>query len=214
MTYQDIIALVGNELRDVEAWPDDATKLQEQIDRIYDNLKVLAAGVPIQMLTPEVGKSEELTPTNSDGRGYYEADIPADVFSSRPDLGVRHVDVFNSNLSMRLRIFGEEFLSVVAIKQLSGSSVFSGDIRIGIDERAGKVFASNLQQDTKLQFYYIPAPQKPTTEQVGESGFVPIKKLMVPTLIQMVAAHVSGVTIRDPEAMQVHGALARTYSNQ
>lgn len=199
MTYQDFISLVNREVRDSRAWPNDTSKLQEQLDLAY----VATLSVAIDIPTGRFALSNDsLSGTAIGTSATEEFDLPADVFDDRDDLGIHNI-VING-----VPRWPFESIRVDSVLR-SGGNPFADDKDLfSIDLSGRKIFANNA---TTLSLNYIPRPEKPTDQNYTSSGNYPLKEKDAQRAVHIVAAHLSGVQIRDNASATFHSMLEQTY---
>lgn len=208
MTYKEVITLLGRELLDKRAWPDDATKLVEQLDLLY------AAGLAVGSLLP-LSRFTLISAALQDN-GVTESplsyDLPDDLFTYRDDLGIQ-----------RYKFDGKTFYphqssAYERVQMMANNSLHEYTLAFITDTQAHKLYLSSL---CDVSMHYLPLFTKPKEQDNAtnddpafyERMDYPLKDNDARRAIHLVAAHKSGVTIRDNAMAVFHNMLAETYAN-
>lgn len=192
MTYAAFITQVGLNLREVEAWP--GTVVQEQIDRCYAAVVATAMFLPLPRLTL---KNAALVVTLSPLK---QAAMPSDIFAIRPDQGIAYL-AFDTGF----KSLGES-IPFENVARSAGNS-WQDKTLFCIDDRSKLIWFINA--DT-LTLHYAGYPVRPTTGNYTSTD-VPLDSAAIESAIQLVVAHVSGTTVKNPAAAQFAILLNQLY---
>lgn len=195
-TYQDAIDRLGEKLRNEEAWPDDATKLSEQLHLLYNAAIAVLRGLPAPRL-PDV-ESPTLPDTEvNDFLSYY--DLPTLTFKYRPDSGIKTIlldgDIYFTTMALPLE----------TIKELSKSLMHRDRIMFAFDMPSQRIYATNV---TSVKINYFQTPPVPVD---GSSTYPLSDDNDFELAMSVVAAHVSGETIRDSGQSTFQTFLTQLY---
>jgi hypothetical protein len=228
MKYSEVINLVDRELRDQEAWPDDSSALQRQLDLLYLAYEAIASEIPLNRLDLETKylDGDDVAPYEASYNGLHmEMDnnstpqnitsrlkrysLPNDIFDLREeDLGINYVSV-NRDI-----IYPDEFLPIQSIKHCAKNKVQESEVRVGFDNKGTFLYVMN---GLEVELNYAPLKEKPNTQDSGNEGSYkdmeyPLNIKDTQRAVHLVAYHVSGVTIRDSAAAQFHALLENEYA--
>jgi hypothetical protein len=200
MNYDDFLDIVSRELRDTAAWPDAAVALQEKLSLSYVAVLSVATDVPIRRLVKQEDAVLSGTPLQGTTSKY---PLPDDLFVGRGDAGI-----------IRLKLDGRYMYPYEAsnYSSVAGSgtnSVQEGNPLFSVDINGLDLFANGIDN---ASIDYVPEPTKPTLINY-ETTDTSLGTQDAQRAAQIVAYHVSGVTIRDNAAAQFHGLLSNEYAN-
>lgn len=199
MKYSDVISLIDKEVRDQEAWPLPGSATQEQINRTHAAVLAVASQTPIQRLVPVVST---LTPT---GDTLKKAPLPATLFTLRADLGV---ELFEFDTAIYKTI---ERAVTFEMVQSAGLNYFQQEnLLFSIDARSLNIWYTGA---TTVKVTHVPYPVKPTTGNYTTTD-VPLNGTDIEQVVQIVTAHVNGVTIKDPASSQFAIILKQLYQGR
>lgn len=216
MTYQEAIARLDHELRDEEAWPSDTSKIDEQINLLYNALLAVARTIPLGRITT-LTESDALTGSVAKGtvKRYDLGQGSINPFDLRyaPELGIEDMGIAALRLdSIDYNLF--QSVSVPAILGAGDGGVQAGRTLFALDFPNDQIYATNV---TDFKLYHVPSPTRPQNTSGNADSY---DTLAVPLadqndlqrVIHIVAAHVSGVTIKDTAGAQFQALLEETYS--
>lgn len=206
-TYDEIIPLLSNELRDEEAWPTDSSKKAEQVNLLYQAAIAVAKDIPLGRLN--LVDSAALTEITTGE--IYQYDIKEiDLCSFREDDGLAY-----------LILDGQQFpfsqaISEDAMLKVSGGLMHENRILFSLNLRTKVIYASNI---TELKLRHVKDFTPPVSSTTGSTNSS--DTLLFPLqpgndterVIHIVAAHVSGVTIKDPAGAQFQALLEEIYGD-
>lgn len=199
MKYSDFIALVDRELREKEAWPAASSKLQEQVDRCFAAILAVAATAPLQRLPID---DETLVVTGSKLK---KAALPDDLFTMRDDLGIKLFE-FDST---HFRTIATN-MSFESVERASRNSFQSSNILLSVDPANSCLWFTGA---TTVDLYYAPIPIKPATADIATTD-VPLDDLHIEQAVQIVSAHVNGVTVKNEAGARFATILHQLYQTQ
>lgn len=213
-TYDDIIPRLAYELRDEEAWPSDTSKLAEQLNLLYNAALAIGRSIPLGRLT--LVESAALTGVLASGTGCNRYDLgEVDAFSDRyskelgiSDFGIASVRLEGVDYNMSLAI------PVPSILTIAKQPFQQDQVYFALDFDNAQIYAMNV---TELKLFHVPKFVVPaTTTGAADSSdtlLFPIENDNdLQRVIHIVAAHVSGVTIKDPAGAQFQALLEQTYA--
>lgn len=218
MLYSEVIPRLDHELRDEEAWPDDTSKILEQINLLYNAALAVGREIPLGRLSlTETSSPLSATSINTNVDRYDLNESGVNIFDLRysPDIGVTDMGIAT------LRLDGNDYLPSQGITResllaLANNSIHSGRVLFAIDYPNEQIYAMNV---TTLNLYYAQKFIRPTYDAGSPDPNTDYTNLDWPLsndtdterAIHIVAAHVSGVTIKDPAGAQFHALLEQTY---
>lgn len=218
MTYQEIIPRLDHELRDEEAWPNDTSKILEQINLLYNAALAVGRTVPLGRLPLE--ESASLTGVQAKGvvDRYDLNEASIEIFDLRyaPDIGVTDMGI------AKVRLDAEDYtldqaIDPKTILSLGNSGFHKNRVLFALDFPNDQIYASNV---TALTLYHAQKFTRPTYDAGSPDPNTDYTNLDWPLqndndtqrVIHIVAAHVSGVTIKDPAGAQFQSLLEQTYA--
>lgn len=218
MTYEQLIPRLGHELRDQEAWPSDSTKILEQINLLYNAALAVGRTLPLARLT--IVESAALAGTVAKGvvSRYDLNQAGLDIFDLRwaPDINVTDMGI------AAVRLDGEDFelpqgVSVNAILSVGNGGIQKSRKLFALDFPNDQIYASNVAD---LKLWHVAKFTRPTYDAVTPDPVTDYTNLDFPLqddndtqrVVHIVAAHVSGVTIKDPAGAQFQSLLEQTYA--
>ena len=215
-TYQDLIGRLDHELRDEEAWPNDTSKIAEQVNLVYNALLAVARTIPLARLTT-LTESAALSGVQAKGtvKRYDLGQGSINPFDLRysPEEGVQDMGIAALRLdSVDYNLM--QSIGVKAILEAGDGGIQSGRTLFALDFPNDQIYATNV---TDFKLYHVPNPTRPKTTTGNADSY---DTLDVPLadqndyqrVIHIVAAHVSGVTIRDSAGAQFQSLLEQTYA--
>lgn len=197
-TYQDAITRLNQKLRDTEAWPDDGSKLEEQLYLLYNAAIAVLKGVPLSRLPQS--ESGALV-DEAIGEAVKEFALPDDIFFYRTDAGLSAL-FFDGKLYYPRQAIPKE--SVVA---LNDNFMHRGSVLFAVDVAGQKVTASNVASAT-IRYFPEPAIPANDTEQYPLPDGNDYELAM-----SVVSTHVSGETIRDSGQSTFQTFLTQLYGD-
>lgn len=226
MTYKQVISQLSNEVQDKRAWPDDTTKLQQQLDLLYVAALSVGVDVPLHRLKLEetdlYGESVQKLPVKYNGT-YTEVDgtidentmasplkkfsFPETIFDDRDDLGVSTVQVNGDSF------YQEEFLPLNSLKHCAENVFQQNEVRVGADARHRMFYVINGLDVVLVHAKRFVKPDPVSTGEDGsyEDAIFPFTGRELQRCLHIVSAHVNGVTIRDSAAVTFQSMLERFY---
>lgn len=203
MKYSDIITQLDTEIRDKEAWPDDNSKLSEQLRLIY------AAAIAIMSVDDlahfKTVDSPALTKV-PDFDNPKEYKLPGDVFKYREDLGINRA-VFENTYGVWIQKNITQQQPFESIYDLADNTFHKKNVLFNIKFPERRMIATNTN-NAKIR--YVALPERPDSNNY-ETLEYPIDDNDAKRAKHMVAAEVSGKTIRDPALSQFQSILSKTY---
>lgn len=207
MTYANLITRLAYELRDSEAWPTDSSKETEQLNLLYNAGLSVASVVPLGRLT--LVESSAITGA-AQGSSLKRYDLRAagvDLFDTRfsaitkvADMGIAQLRLDSIDHDPRAGI------SVESIQAVANLDMHSGETFYAVDYDHAQIYASGVSE---LKLWYAKKPTYPT----ATSDTWPLANDNdTERAVHIVAAHVNGVTVRDPAAAQMQALLQKTYN--
>lgn len=197
-TYQDAIDRLDVKLRDAEAWPSDTSKQYEQLYLLYNAAIAVLRGIPASRLS--VVTSANLT-SEDIGNGLKEYTLPATTFFLRSDAGIAGY-YFDDQLYYPMQAITKE--SVLALKE---NYMHQGRVLFSVDKDAQVIIASNT---ATAKVRHFPQPQRTADPQenypLDEGNDYELA-------MSVVAAHVSGETIRDSGQSTFQTFLTQLYGD-
>lgn len=212
MTYDQLIPRLDNELRDEEAWPSAASKIDEQINLLY--VAGLAVAREISLNRLSLGESAALTGSVVDGAIKAYA-MPDDVFDLRWPPRQTEELVYPGDMGIsKLRLDGVDKLLSQAIPtqslfELANRMIYKSRYLFSLDFEGNQVYATNVDS---LKLYYAPKPTRPTSSNYTTTTWPLQDDTDTERAVHIVAAHVNGVTIKDPAASQFQSLLTQLYN--
>lgn len=199
MTYSEFIAMVSREVLDRRAWPNDGTKLQEQVDLSYVAGLAVACELPLSSFNLA---TTNMSATEIGGTGVYQGDLPGNLFTERDDLGVHNFIIGG------IPRYAHEQLPVQSVFKAGANLIQSGQKFFAIDISGRKLFTSG---NNTMAVVHFPTPSKPAVGAVGtQDYFLPEKHSQ--RAVHIVASHLSGSRIRDNAAASFQSMLGQFYS--
>jgi hypothetical protein len=195
MTYTQFIAQVNLNLREAEAWP-ESPATQDQVDRSYAAILAVAMRTPLERL-PKVETT--LTPS---GTALIKADLPATIFSLRSDLGIKYFEFDTGRIK-----FIEQAVPYQTIERSAVNEWQNGNLLFTVDTAANSVWYCGAST-VKLNHAVYPA--KPLIANIGSTN-VPLNGTDIEQAVQLVVAHVSGTTVKNPSASQFAILMNQLY---
>lgn len=197
-TYQDAINRLSEKLRDSEAWPSDASKQSEQLYLLYNAAVAVLRGIPADRL-PSV-KSVALTSTSISDT-VKEFSLPDSTFFLRADSGISGY-YFDEQLYYPSQAIPKE-----SLLSLQDNYMHRGRVLFAINKEAQSFIASNAAT-AKIRHFpqpglpALPADPYPLSD---DNDFE--------LAMSVVAAHVSGETIRDSGQSTFQTFLTQLYGD-
>lgn len=199
-SYQDAINRVSQKLRDVGAWPDDATKIDEQLMLLYVAGLTVARSVPLHRLTlVNSGALSPSIPGPSENVDLYE--LPGNVFRIRDDLGVAFVVLDDRFNDLRFGLPLNSFL------RLSTNTLYRDRTLFSLDYSSKKLFVMNAD-DVKIR--HVPIFTKPASASVD---FPLPEDTDFEFACSIVSNHVAGETTRDAAQANFQAFLTQLYGD-
>lgn len=199
MKYNEFINLVSREVMDRRAWPDDSTKLQEQIDLAYVAGLAVATELPLTRFNLIFASLAEDSSVSGSTTKVYS--FPANVFDERQDLGVNAVRIDGKE-----RFIGDS-MPLPSVYRAGENPIQSAQKFFAVDLIGRKVYANSA---SSVGVTYLPRPVKPTTGNYASVDyFIPTKDAQ--RAVHVVASHISGVRIRDNAAAAFQSMLEQYY---
>jgi len=218
ITYDKLIPRLDNELRDEEAWPSGTSKLDEQLNLLYNAALAIGKTLPLARLS--LADSSVLSGTSIGQRSEDAYDvvkkypIPNDAFSLRFDTKNGPIDLGIAYFLLDGHIVPPDH-SIPKNTLLSlGNRKFQGKRKLlALDYGNGLVYASNV---TELKVNYVASFTRPKNTTGNPDSYDTLQWPFnddndTERAVHLVAAHVSGVTIRDPAMAQFQSMLEETY---
>lgn len=205
LTYEKIIDEVEREIRGHDAFPDAATKLQEQLDAVYRYAVALSKDVPLSKLNVELSSALAISPFLS---GLVNAAaLPADVNPARPDLGVA-MAVLKDTVSGKEDLLSlEEFMPLTTLKAVAGNGVQADNYMASFDfQKRNIYFVPAAINEVKV--YYAKEIAVATSGNYT-SVEVSLDKNTTDVLIEALCAHFTSVNAKDLSASQIHSTLSQ-----
>lgn len=197
MKYSDFIALVSREVRDLEAWPSDSSKVQEQVDRSYAAMLAVAQNTDLSNLSTALSSALAVS-----GSGLIKAVLPATTYFRRPDLGISFVEFDGAHTRMP-----NESIVYQSVVRSSSNAFQASNILFNVDPQSRCIWFTGA---TSVRINHFPVPAKPATGAVGSTDIF-LAGNDVDEAVQIVAAHVNGVTVKSPSAAQFAIILSEMY---
>ena len=197
MTYNQLIGLVNDQLRDQEAWPFPASATADQLRRCYVAVVAVSMTVPLQRLELSVANLAPSSPVI----GVYTSPLPANLFTLRPDLGISHFK-FDG-----IRRYIRDQVDLGVVNAAAENEFQSGNKLFHLIAESKQIVHTEVSQ---AQVVHAPMPSEPST---GASTFE-LQPTDIESVIQIVVAHVSGVTIKNPAAAQFAILLKQMYDGR
>lgn len=203
-TYKQVIDLLELQVRNFDAFPDESTKLQEQINAVYRYSVALAKSMPFSKLV--LSNSENLATeglyTDSD---LVEASLPDDINNTREDLGVHLLNFAGVNKSVT--VF--ESSPIETVKMCARNLFHKGTFVFTFDAGAKKIYT--LATHTPVTVEYAPKIPEATIETYEDTN-VPLDNNTIEVLVEALAAQFTSVNARDLSASQIHSTLSQILS--
>lgn len=200
-TYKEAIGRISNAVRDKEAWPDDSSKLQEQLNLLFVATLAVGADIPLDRLSLA---ESTLSSTSLDGTTKIY-DFPDNLFHLRGDRGIHSFD-----MDGEIKFPDQQVQYQTVIN--SGKNGFQNHQKLFTIDLNGNRMYANAVNTLKLK--HAKMFTKPTAGDYDTSGNFPLNEKDGQRAVHLVAYHVSGVTIRDSAAAQFHALLENEYSDQ
>ena len=203
MDYPDIITQLDTEIRDKEAWPDDTSKLAEQLRLIY------AAAIAIMSVDDLAHFQTVDSPALikvPDFENPAEYELPDNVFKYREDLGINRA-IFETTYGVWIQKNITQQQPFETIYDMADNTFHKRNILFNIKYPERRMIAIHTN-NAKIR--YVPLPERPDTTTY-ETLEYPIDDNDAKRAKHMVAAEVSGKTIRDPALSQFQSILSKTY---
>jgi|GEM_PF-1067862 hypothetical protein len=217
MTYSDIHTLLFERIREQRSWPDagSSTKLAEQLQFIYAATIKVARDAKASVLD-SIFKTSSLTlvakPTGATGSDitHYSAALPADLFRSRPDMGIVYMLLDDETIVTDRELSSvSSFFRMIAKKNQYGNRLVATDFSI-------KNFL--LHGASKLELNYIPLPTKPVDTGAGADLYsildFPLPSPFEEEVVALAMMHVEAVLTGNTGKSQISGLIAELYSSE
>ncbi len=205
--YSDIIPRLNNELRDAEAWPDDASKLDEQLNLLYNAALAIGKSVPLSRLTLSESGSLAGLLANGVKLKWYSLD-QENIFSSRYAPGIGVLDYGIAAIIIDDIYYSPGMaLNVDTILTISNYEFQNDRVLFALDYPNQRLYVMNADTDVKL--YHAKGFTRPIN---GAVDWPLSNDNLTQRAIHIVGAHVSGVTIKDPAGSQFQALLEQTYA--
>lgn len=199
-TYTDLLARLRGEVNTADLAP-DLLGTPALVRRLYAAVLVVCESVPLVRLTLSDGVlSVKNVPGEAPSVTVYE--LP-DLFYTRGDLGIWHVMFGEHVFPVSSATPPEEFGHLRGSPWLDNRPVFIFD--------PGKRELRALTSAVVKLRYAIPPP-RPDAEDPDLSATIPLTAGDTETVVQLAAAHVTGVEGNDPLLNQMHSTFANLYS--
>lgn len=200
-TYQEAIDRLGQKLRDTEAWPDDASKLSEQLHLLFN--AALAVGKSVSLKRLLVVESEALTKSQDPIRAdVHRFSFPADIFRLREDLGIDRFLLDDEEYEIT------EMLPMSSLVRMSETSIHADRVLFSVNLLTRALFAQNVEEAKLL---YVKQFTKPAN---AAADFPLPDDNDLELAASIVAAHVAGETIRDPAQATFQSLLMQMYGGE
>lgn len=201
-TYKEAIARISNAVRDKEAWPDDTSKLQEQLNLLFVATVAVGSDIPLGRLTLVTSSALSATSLRGTTRFF---ELPSNLFQMRADRGIHSFDMDGDIKFPHQQV---QYSTVI----MAGQNGFQNHQKLfSIDLDGNRVYANAT---TTLKLKHVPEFTKPTDQDYDTAGNFPLGEKDGQRAVHLVAYHVSGVTIRDSAAAQFHALLENEYNDQ
>lgn len=199
-TYQEAINRLSQKLRDSEAWPGDSTKLTEQLHLLYNAALAVMRDFPRYRL-PDT-ESSAIAHVSA-GANLVRYDLPSDVFFLRADLGVKRF-IFDS-----IDYFPHQSVPYdsLFIRQGIGFRMHAGQIVFSFSVDEAAVFS------TYVGTFKVVYAQQPTKPVSAATDFPLRDDNDFEQACSVVAAHVSGETVRDQAQSTFQAFLTQIYGD-
>ncbi len=198
-TYSDAISRLNQKLRDFEAWPNDSSKVDEQLWLLHNAVIAVLKGVPLERLAKE--PSPAFVDDDSGHPNIKRFEFPADTFWFRDDMGISAF-YLDGTIHYKTQAIPPESLFMIADNLLHKHRVL-----FGFDRAERALFASNTDEVKANRFAVPPPPSE------VEDSFPIVYGNDFEVATTIVAAHVTGETIRDNEQPAFQAFLARIYGD-
>jgi len=217
MFYSDIIPLLDYELRDTEAWPSDTSKIDEQINLLYISALTVGRELPLNRL-PLIESASALTGSVVTGviTRYDLKQANVSIFDLRysPELGILDMGIDS------LRLDGKDYslsqaISLDTLLAIGNNGIHKSRILFALNLPGGFIYATNVNT---FKLYYAQKFIRPTNTGSGVSpdydklGWPLTNDTDTERAINLVAAHVNGVTIHDSGGAQFEALLEKIYA--
>lgn len=197
MNYEEFIDRVGEQVREESAWPDDQSRLSEQVHMSF--LAALAVGAELPLNRLEL-TSSTLSGNSSVGTASTYP-LPNDVYDLRGDLGFSHIEIDGTPY------YSSKAIPVDNLFHMAESSVHADAVAFSFDSRSKNVFVINA---TTVDYVGARQPSEPATGDVSTTDY-PLAETDAERAAQLVAFHVNGVPLRDTAAAQFNALLMNKY---
>jgi len=212
-TYKNIIDALELQVRNFDAFPDETTKLQEQVNAVYRYAVAIAKSLPLHKFQLKV--SEELAgEVVFNGLNGYA--MPDDINETRPDAGVHFINFKGCQKQVTVL----QSNPIETVKRARGNFFQKGTFLFTFDPTSKKIFSAPSNAPITLE--YAPKITKATTVEYDpeeESTFVSYENVVVPfddnsieVLVEALAAQFTSVNARDLSASQIHSTLSQILS--
>lgn len=198
MTYTEFISRVNEKVRDVEAWPVGASASSEQLHLSFIAALTVIRQLAARRLSFEVSAALDKEADVGNLEMYY---LPEDGMFFRSDYGISYFLLDDTPHF----IFQAQSYDV--LKSLSSMRMHRCQAMFSIDPSSRTLFVSGAD---KVQVYYAKMPAEPTA---GGDSFPLSTMTDIEQAASIVAAHVSGETIRDAQATAFESLLAEIYGD-
>lgn len=195
MTYSEFITEVETEIRDVSAWPDDNSKLGEQIRTSYVMVLTYMLSLDVTELT--VKKSPSLSTLSGNANEYV---LPDDIFTHLPKAGIRYL------LLDDIRYEPDDGCSFRLSNRMQDQSFFKSTRVFTLTEDPISLWVYNAS-DIKLG--YVPFPEQPDSNTYS-SIELPFTDPHIQPVIELVAARIYG-KISDVYYQRFHQMWHQVY---
>ena len=200
MKYSDFITLVSREVRDSRAWPDDQSKLDEQLSLSHVAVLSVAANVPAQRLS---SSTETLTGEVVGTTETKRYPLPDDLFDIRDDAGIKNITIDGEPKWIH------ETLSPNSVIRAGKNSFQKDEPLFAVDISSKEMYVNGA---TEVKVDYAPEPSAATAANYDSEDLIPLSEKDVQRAVHIVSAHVSGVQIRDNAASTFHSMLEQFYA--
>lgn len=208
MKYSAVIPFLDAELRNEEAWPDATTKVDEQINLLYIAALSVYKEIPLLRTTVLIVESASLATTTFGSNSQLKrVTLPETIFDLRPDYGIATYRLDNVDFTIDQAVSKDSILSIGDNKTHTGNTLFA------LDQDNNQLYVANVA-DVKL--FHVPIFTKPTNDDDVNTDYENLDWPLKPgtdtqRAIHVVAAHISGSTIRDSANAQFQALLQEVY---
>lgn len=203
-TYKDASQRVSSKLRDTEAWPQSFSGKDERMRLLYYAALAVQKEASMQRL-PLVTSAPVPVDTADVRPNVNKHFYPAETFRLRSDFGIAYYLLDNDIFMPSQR------LDLLSLLTSAGNPLHTGVKMMAIDHPSGSFFTVGASE---ARIHHYPLPALP--ENLGDT--YPVGETTAGTDFELacsiVAAHVSGETIRDAGQVAHQTFLTQLYKDE